>query len=186
MARPRSQAARQAALDATVEILLEAGVEGVTFEEVAARSGVARSTLYRHFGTRQAMVVAAAESCVVEHPTPDTGRLADDVEFLFQRFEDAEAEHHLPDLFPLLLDAALRDPELRELVGELLEERRRPLRTVLQLAQHRGEIRDDVDLDVAIALLVGPLTHRALIDRREVTPEFKRTVFATVLAALRP
>ena len=55
MARPRSSVAHQAALDATVDVLLEAGAEGVTLEEVAARSGVARSTLYRHFGSKEAL-----------------------------------------------------------------------------------------------------------------------------------
>lgn len=185
MARPRSEEAHRAALDATVEVLLEAGVEGVTLEEVAARSGVAKSTLYRHFGSKQALVVASARGCVVEHPTPDTGSLASDLDFLFERYEDAEEEHHIPDLLPMLIDASMRDPELHALVAEMMEERRRPLRTVLQLAQLRGEIRDDIDLDVAISMLVGPITHRLFIDRLEVTPEFKRTVFDTVLSALR-
>src|SRR5690606_6749024 len=110
--------------------------------------------------------------CVVEHPTPDTGDLAADIRFLFERYEDAEEEHRIPDLFPMLLDASLRDPELHALVSEMLEERRRPLRTVLQLAQHRGEIPADLDLDLAMSMIVGPITHRALIDRAEVTTEF--------------
>ncbi|MEQ1787759.1 MAG: helix-turn-helix domain-containing protein, partial [Acidimicrobiales bacterium] len=75
MARPRSEEARQAALDATVDLLLANGVEGVTFDDVAARSGVAKTTLYRHFGSKQAMVVTAASSCFVELATPDTGDL---------------------------------------------------------------------------------------------------------------
>jgi AcrR family transcriptional regulator len=185
MARPRSAEAHRAALDATVQVLLESGVEGVTLEEVAARSGVAKSTLYRHFGSKQALVVAAARGCVVEHPTPDTGSLSTDIDFLFERYEDAEEAHHIPSLLPMLIDASMRDPELQALVTEMLDERRRPLRTVLQLAQHRGEIRDDIDLDVAISMLVGPITHRLLFDRVEVTPEFKRTVFDTVITALR-
>src|SRR5688500_192703 len=49
MGRPRSEEARQAALAATVDLVLAHGVEGVTFEDVAARSGVAKTTLYRHF-----------------------------------------------------------------------------------------------------------------------------------------
>ena len=183
--RPRSEEARQAALAATVDLVLTNGVEGVTFEDVAARSGVAKTTLYRHFGSKQAMIVAAASSCFVEHPTPDTGDLASDLQVIFERFKDAEDERRVPDLIPALLAASDRDPELHRLVLAMLEERRRPIRTVLQLAQLRGEIDRDVDLDIAISLLIGPFVLRRMIDRLDVTPEFRDAVLQSVVAGLR-
>lgn len=185
MARPRSVTANKAALDAAVDVMVEAGVDGVTLEEVASRSGVARSTLYRHFGSKEALVVLAAQSCVIEHPTPDTGSLEGDLRFLFERIGQAEEQHRIPDLLPMLLDAARRDPEIEHLVHAFLEERRRPLRTVLRLAQLRGEIGTDVDLDVALALVIGPFTHRRLIDRQTITPEFVETVLMASITALR-
>lgn len=185
MARPRSEEARDAALAATVDVILSSGVEGVTFEEVAARSGVAKSTLYRHFGTKQAMVAAAAGSCYVEIATPDTGDLAEDLRTIFDRFKRMEEEHRLPDVMPALLTASSSDPELQELVTAMLEERRRPIRTVLQLAQLRGEITRDLDLDIALALLIGPFVQRRMIDRTEVTPEFRDAVLTSVVAGLR-
>lgn len=185
MARPRSEAAREAAIEATVDLVLSHGVEGVTFEEVASRSGVAKTTLYRHFGTKQAMVAAAAGSCFVEHPTPDTGDLASDLRAIFDRFKSAEEERRLPDVMPALLAAAPTDPELHALVVAMLEEKRRPIRTVLQLAQLRGEIGTDLDLDVALAMLIGPFVQRRMIDRAEVTPEFSETVLRSVVAGLR-
>ena len=56
----------------------------------------------------------------------------------------------------------------------MLEERRRPIRTVLQLAQLRGEIGRDLDLDVALALVIGPFIMRRMIDRIEVTARVPR------------
>lgn len=185
MGRPRSEAAHRAAIDATVELILQHGVEGVTLEEVAARSGVARSTLYRHFGSKEELVVAAAQGCVIEHPTPDTGSLEGDLRFLFERFAQAEEAQRIPDLLPRLLDAATRDPAMAATLDAHLEERRRPLRTVLRLAQLRGELADDLDLDLALALVVGPFTHRRFIDRREISPEFAEEVLVRTLAALR-
>ena len=185
MARPRSEEARQAALAATVDLVLAHGVEGVTFEDVAARSGVARTTLYRHFGTKQAMVVAAASSCFVELPTPDTGNLAEDLRVIFERAKAVEEERRLPDIIPALLSASDRDPDLHHCVLAMLEERRRPIRTVLQLAQLRGEIGRDIDLDVALALLIGPFVQRRWIDRQELTPEFRDAVLEHVVAGLR-
>lgn len=185
MARPRSEEAHRAALHATVQVLLESGVDGVTLDEVAARSGVAKSTLYRHFGSKESLVAQAARHCVIEHPTPDTGNLADDLAFLFGRYQSSEEAQRFPDLFPMLIDAANRDPKMREVVDEVLDERRRPIRTVLQLAQLRGEIGTDLDIDAAIAVIVGPLTYRRLVERREVSPEFKETTLRMAVAALR-
>jgi AcrR family transcriptional regulator len=184
VARPRSDEAHRAALDATVELLLEAGVEGVTLEEVASRSGVAKSTLYRHFGTREDLIAKAARCCVVELPTPDTGSLADDLRYLFGRMTGTDEERKVADLLPLLIDAAKRDPRMDELVSAVLAERKRPLRTVLQLAQLRGEISRDLDLDTALAIVIGPFTYRRLVERREATDEFIEAVLAAAIAAL--
>jgi AcrR family transcriptional regulator len=183
MGRPRSEEARQAALDAALDLLAEQGADAVTFEEVAVRSGVAKTTLYRHFGTKQAMLVAAANSCFVEHPTPDTGDLLTDLRMILDKGVDAEERHRIPDVMPRLLAAG--DPELRRCLVAMLEERRRPFRTVLQLAQLRGEIGLDVDLDVALAMLIGPFVQRKMLDGLEVTPEFADAVFTTVVAGLR-
>jgi AcrR family transcriptional regulator len=185
MARPRSEEARIAALDATIDLLLARGIEGVTFEDVAAESGVAKTTLYRHFGTKQAMLVAATRSCFVEHVTPDTGDLGLDLHAIFDHGKDVEEERRVPDLIPALLAAADRDPDLRALVTAMLEERRRPVRTVLQLAQLRGEIARDLDLDVALAMVLGPFVMRRMVDRLEIDPEFRNAVLDLAVVALR-
>lgn len=185
VARPRSEEAHRAALEATVELLLEAGVEGVTLEEVAARSGVAKSTLYRHFGSREGLIAKAARGCVTEHPTPDTGSLADDLGYLFGRFNHVPEEQKLTQLLPMLIDAAKRDPDISAIVESVFAERKRPLRTVLQLAQLRGEISRDLDLDTALAMVVGPFTYRRLVEQREATPEFIDAVLAGAIAALK-
>jgi len=184
MARPRSEEARQAALDATVDLLLAHGIDGVTFEEVAARSGVAKTTLYRHFGTKQAMVVTAAASCLVELPTPDTGDLETDLRTIFDRWKTTAEADRTHDLIPVLLAASDRDPDLHALVLAMLDERRRPIRTVLQLAQLRGEIDPDLDLDIALALLTGPFIQRKMVDKQEVTDEFRDAVLLHVVAGL--
>ena len=141
MGRPRSEEAREAALAATVELVLEHGVEGVTFEDVAARSGVAKTTLYRHFGTKQAMVVAAAESCFVEYPTPDTGDLADDLRAIFERSRRPRTSAASPTSCRRSSPASGSGRRAPPAAPAMIEERRRPIRTVLQLAQLAGRDR---------------------------------------------
>lgn len=166
-------------------MLLESGVEGVTLDEVAARSGVAKSTLYRHFGSKEAMIAVAARGCVTEHPTPDTGNLEDDLMFLFGRYEEADQVKRFPQLIPMLIDAGTRDPKMQEIVDEVVNERSRPIYTVVKLAQMRGEVSPDLDLEVAVATIVGPLTYRRIVERKDVTAEFKAQSLRCAIAALR-
>jgi hypothetical protein len=67
----------------------------------------------------------------------------------------------------------------------MLEERRRPVRTVLQLAQLRGEIARDLDLDVALAMVIGPFVMRRMVDRLEVDPDFRNAVLDLAVVSLR-
>lgn len=185
MARPRSEAANRAAIDTTVDLLVAEGIEGVTMEEVAARSGVAKSTLYRHFGSREELIAAAARVCQTEFATPDTGSLETDLREIFDAHQASYEEAQLHDLLPILLDGARREPTFESLVDDLLEDRRRPVRTVIRLAQLRGEVAADLDLDSAVAVVVGPFTYRKLVLRQPVTPEFAELVLQSAVAALR-
>ncbi len=185
MARPRSEEARRRVIETTIEALLEFGVDGLTMEEIAERSGVAKSTIYRHFGTREHLLAESVRTCVVEQSTPDSGSLADDLTELFTRYDESEATKRLNELIPALIDAARRDAAMKEVLDALLVERQRPMRTVLKLAQGRGEIDPDLDLDVAVAVLIGPFTYRRMVQDAEITDDFVAAVVRTGIAALR-
>lgn len=85
----------------------------------------------------------------------------------------------------LLIDAARRDTVMKEVLDALLRERQRPMRTVLKLAQGRGEIDPDLDLDVVVAMLIGPFTYRRMVQNAEITDEFVAAVVPGGIAALR-
>lgn len=154
-------------------------------EEVAARSGVAKSTLYRHFGSREELVAAAARECQVVYETPNTGSLESDLRALFEAHRASVEENCLNDLLPILLDGARREPGFGELVHDLLEARRRPVRTIIQLAQLRGEVDAALDVEDAVAIAVGPVVYQKTVLRREVTPEFFDLAIRCAVAALR-
>lgn len=187
MARPRSEEANRAALAAAVDVLVEQGLEGITWEEIAQRSGVARSTLGRHFATREDLIEAAVRSCRVDYVTPDTGSLEDDLRFLFDfdRNTTSEEERRLEELLPLVIDAARRDPAFAEVVDDIVENRRRPLLTVLRLAQLRGELGADLPLDDAFALVIGPILFRRMVQQQPVQGAFVDRLITWVITALR-
>lgn len=171
-------------MTAAVGALIEVGVEGMTVEDLATRSGVAKSTIYRHFGTLDGVVIEAFRSLIVEYPTPDTGSLETDLAELFARY-DLEDHRQLNELFPHLLDAARREPALCEVRDLIVAERQRPLRTIVKLAQARGEVDPALDLDIAMAMLTGPLTYRKIVQDLDVDDDFLRVVLPGAVAALR-
>ena len=78
MARPRSDEARRRALEATRDLIVENGVTSLTIEDVAARSGVAKTTIYRHWPERASLIVDAVNDIVTippeaMQPLPDMG-----------------------------------------------------------------------------------------------------------------
>lgn len=171
-------------MESTVDVLLLDGVDGATIEDIAAASGVAKSTIYRHFGTRAQLLAEAVRSCIVEHPTPDTGSLAGDLTALFTRYDDSEETKRLNELFPMLLDASRRDPAIKEVMDDVILERQRPMRTVLKLAKARGEIDPELDLEIAVAMLIGPFTYRRMVQDAEITDDFVAAVVPGGIAAL--
>lgn len=184
MARPRSMKVHTAALDAALDLVLENGLDSVTMEEVATRSGVAKSTLYRHFGDLDTLLADAVVAAVVPGPTPDTGDLATDLMALFTQFGSSEESKRLGRLLVLLTDASHRSVRMEGALAKVLAEKRRPLRTVLTLAQHRGQVDPNLDLDLAMALLLGPFTYRREIEKQEITADFAVNVAARIVHAL--
>ena len=107
--------------------MAEVGVERVTIDEVAARSGVAKTTIYRHWPTKQALVVDAVRaSCLPERPRPTPGDLRADLTACFEGMVRAGLSGRTGQMLPSLLDGADRDPELDRLLRDYLRERSGP------------------------------------------------------------
>jgi AcrR family transcriptional regulator len=161
MARPRSERARADALDAAREVLLERGLEGFTVEEVAARSGVAKTTIYRNWASVHELLLAALRGLVDAFPTPNTGSLRAD---LLQHYRNAIPLLSTPGLRSVVLGMMqARDPDIVAINDELIEQRQHPLQIILELAVGRGELPADLDLELAQELFDGPVFRRVLM-----------------------
>ena len=177
MARPRSEEAREKMLRAAAEIVFEDGVNAVTIDEVSRRSGVAKTTLYRHFETKNAMLVCALDGATAFPELPDTGTVRQDlIEFfeqLMPMFDDLDMRAVALDL----MAAATRDPELDALHRRSIEDRIGLMRTIFERAQRRGELPDDLDYLDAFDFLEGPFMVRTLLYPEKVKDiDIERTV----------
>ena len=168
MARPRSEEARRKVLDAGADIIVERGVGSLTIEEVAARSGVAKTTIYRHWPERTELILDIARASFQHVATPDIGSLREDLIAFFSVLVRADLSGKVGRLMPCLIDAASRDPEMELLLERLAAEREQPIMAIVGRAQERGELPADLDPQVVIGSIVGPIVFRKVMQRRPV------------------
>ena len=184
---PRVERSRAAVLDAAVELLLEGGVPALTVEAVVERSGVARSTIYRHWATRRELLVAAFERLMPVVAEPDVqGPLRERLQTLLEARLANLRRASWAAAIPTLLDATSRDPELAGVRERLREQHRGPVRRTLQHAIARGELPADTDIDEAVSQLAGPIVFRQLISGEPIDAQFGRRVVELFLASRRP
>jgi AcrR family transcriptional regulator len=183
--RWRSRRAESAILEATIALLAELGFAGLTIDGIAARAGVGKATIYRHWSSKAEVAVEAFKEFIPPLEDPDTGSFADDVGAVLLQIVDGLSNSPLAAILPSLVEAAERDPELERHFKEFGATRRAVLRAVFDRAARRGELREGLDPDVAIDLLVGPIFTRRLVTRLPVTRKHAHAVLDLVLPVLR-
>ncbi len=184
MARPRSEEARRKALAAAVDVIVDKGVGDLTIEEVAQRSGVAKTTIYRHWPERASLIVDTVRSCFEHVSTPDTGSLRGDLEAYFAGMVRADLTGKVGQLMPCLISAAGRDPEIELLVDRISVERQQPILAIVARAQARGELPADLDSRVVVGTIVGPIVYRKLVGRQPVDAAYLSGCLDVAIAGL--
>lgn len=182
--RWRSRRAESAILESTVALLAELGFGGLTIDGIAARAGVGKATIYRHWSSKAEVVVEAFRAFIPPLDDPDTGSLADDIRCVVHQIVDGLSNSPLAGILPSLVEAAERDPEVERLFKEFGASRRAVLRGILARAAQRGQLSDNLDHDLAIDLLVGPIFTRRLVTRGPVTRKHADAVINLVLPVL--
>lgn len=181
---PRRLRSRQRVIGAAVELLREGGSSGLTVEAVTARSGVAKSTIYRQFPSRDEIHIAALECCAGPPAMESDGAVLGDVEAWMQRLAVALRETDFADLMPTAIDAAERRPEMARLLAALGVQRRSVLVARLRAAVQRGELCTTTEPDLVVSALVGPLFYRRFISRQPTSRAFVSRLARAVLNPL--
>lgn len=180
---PRVTRSRQRALAAALDLVAEQGVAGATIEAISARSGVAKTTIYRQWPHQGPLVLDAFRSVAADPPDPDTGTLRGDLLVLLGGLADALSSGPAGELIPALLDASRRDPDFARLHSQEAARRHQHVLTVLRRGLERGELPAGVDLDELVDRLAGPVFHRRFISGLPFEPGFTERVVDGVLRA---
>jgi AcrR family transcriptional regulator len=187
--RPRSEKAREAILDAAIELLLEEGVGEVTMDEVADRADVSKATIYRWWPSKETLALDALyHEWETAAPTrADTGSLRGDLLALLRPWIRQLRRRPYGRVLAALITEARTDPEFaKEYRAHFVELRRDPARLVFRRAIDRGEIPAHTDIDLALDLIYGPVYHRLLHDHAPLNDRFLRDVVSAVLRGLSP
>ena len=168
--RPRSAESHQAILRATLELLVVEGLQGLSIESIAQRAGVGKTTIYRHWKSKEEIVAEAVSNLHAELPVADTGSARDDFLALADHLVKlSESRGGGADVLARLLGEASGDDRLHQIfTANLVEPRRAAVRAILTRGIERGELRDDVDIELMIDLLVGPNIYRMLIEQQSL------------------
>ncbi len=186
MARPRSEEARTKIVSASQELIAEVGVEGFTVDAVAARSGVAKTTIYRHFPSGDELLIHTIDATVEPFETPNTGALRSDLIAIYEQIVPVLEDPSIFGMMMGVLAKAAKDPEFARLKDEIDHVRKMPVRTVLELAQARGEVRSDADLDVLVEMVEGPIAARKVLGGRSIVIAELPTIIDLVIGGIAP
>jgi len=173
---------RATVLRATLDALAEDGVAGLRIERVAEAAGVAKTTIYRSWGTREALVAdALSEAAARDIPTPDTGSLRGDLLELARRVARVITSGDGRRIFAAF---AAGSPELGEVARSYWEARFRSHQAVVERAVARGELPAGVPANELVAALVGPLVFRSLLSHEPIPAAFVRRTVDRVLGGI--
>ncbi len=180
----RSEIAQQKVRDTAADLLVEQGVLGFTVDEVARRSGVAKTTIYRHWPSAQTLLIDTIACQIEALPTPNTGALRSDLQALYEQILPTADIPGRRRMMLGLIQAADDDPSLHDTLMAMMHQRNQPLRNVLELAQLRGELAPGIDLDLALDVVEGPLIYRFMLRGEVPNTEHMNALLDLVVTGL--
>lgn len=194
--RPRSAATDRAILGATRAALVDVGWGRLTMSEVAARAGVAKTTLYRRWANKNELVVDAVAVLFDELELPDRGSLRADIEGVVLQFGALLARPETKTALMAVVAESTTDGALRERIRSAIVDRQKRLVSLgRSRAQTRGELTPDTtgedgeraaarNMDLIFDVIAGAIVHRTLVSGEPVDAEWGRDFTALFLGGL--
>jgi AcrR family transcriptional regulator len=179
---PRVERSRLVILRAAVEELADVGYGGVTIESIAARAGVGKSTIYRHWPDKLGLIADAFET-FHEQMVPDLGELPvrQAVALLLRHVAEVVVDSTFSRCIPALIEGAERDERVREFHHRYSADRRQALIDLIARGIRDREIAAAIDPELATTALLGAIFYRRLMTAEPFDPESTDELVALVL-----
>ena len=184
--RPRSERAEQAIIDAALDAFAEVGVEGIRLEDVAARAGVGKATLYRRWAGKEDLVIAARATMKSPLPPPRGESVRDDLIAMVDVMAHDSDNPCYARQFAMLHGEGERYPKLMARYKEtVVEPRRETIRSAIRQGMASGQLRPDTDVEIAMLTLTGAVMARGKHEATEAAPDFAARVVDQLLRGIR-
>jgi AcrR family transcriptional regulator len=178
--RPRDPEVEQKILAVTLRQLAEGGYSRMSVDGVATEAGVSKPTIYRRWAHKADLVTAALRTIQIAEPPVTAESTVDQLTSILKNFRRSLLRPNGMSLVGTVLAEEHHTPELLALFRErIVEPRRRTLRSALQRARRRRELRAGADVEVAVASLVGSVYGRYLAGP-DVPADWPQRVVAVV------
>jgi TetR/AcrR family transcriptional regulator of autoinduction and epiphytic fitness len=179
---PRVERSRQVILRAALAELGEVGYGAFTIESVAARAAVGKSTIYRHWSGKLALIADAFET-FHEQAIPDlrSGSPREILERIIRHVAEVVAGSTFSACIPALIDGAERDSELRKFHHRFQLEARQPLVEVIKDGVATGALSPHIDPELTASALLGVIFYRRLMSGEPFDPARADELLTTVL-----
>ncbi|WP_285778291.1 TetR/AcrR family transcriptional regulator [Microtetraspora sp. NBRC 13810] len=157
--RPRSAKADQAIIDAVLDLIGEGvGVSELSIEAIATRAGVGKTTIYRRWSNKEDLVVDALAALKAPLPAFPGTSVRDDLILYLNVIRQESGNPRTRCVMNIAMSEQDRHPRLAERFHEVaVEPRRAALRAVLHRGMETGEIRRDIDVEIAMAVIGGAM-----------------------------
>ena len=154
--RPRSPQSHQAILESALSLLAEVGFEAMSIEAIAARAGVGKTTIYRRYAGKEALVADAIESIREEVVIPDTGSLWGDIDTIIEQAAQITLRPLGKRTTAMLIGSASANPQFAQLYWEKhLLPRRQSFEIVIERAKERNEVERSLDAGLVFDTMSG-------------------------------
>lgn len=170
--RPRSPEVDAAIFDAAMAEYAERGFDALSVDAVAGRSGVGKATIYRRYPSKLDLVTATLYASGEAKQAPDTGTIDGDLRALLGHLHDLVNDPVLGASLRHMAADCMSHPELGTVHEEFVRVRRLGHKAALLRGIDRGELRRDIDLELATDLLTGPVFLRHLFTHLPVDRPF--------------
>ena len=169
---PRVERSRRVILQAALEELGAAGYGAFAIESVAARAGVGKSTIYRYWPGKLALIADAFQALNVQPAAPEEGGTPRErVARLLLHLAEGSVSSPLAKCTPALIDAAEREPEVRRFFHAYNARRRQRLIDAIAEGVTAGDFPTALDPELAALALIGPIFYRRLMTDPPFEPE---------------
>lgn len=177
----RVERSKASVLAETYRQLTQNGLSGVSIDEVSRASGVSKTTIYRHWPSRSTLLIDACSRLGDAYPPPDTGTVRADLHALLTNLAEQLQTAAWASVYPSIIDAAERDPDIAAMQCGLHESFMAPFHAVVERAKNRGEVQRDRPAADLIAAVVGALFYRRWFSKEPINADFVEAIVDAVI-----